>query len=78
MADDTVFPADEQLNKTTMDAVEYRHFRGRFSGGDFGKQRLGQAFCNHFKLPPSKLSSTLWELDGRDASAEIDKNFEFI
>lgn len=35
---------------SSIDAVEYRHFRSRFGAGDFGLQRFGQAFCNHFKL----------------------------
>lgn len=68
--------------KMTIDPVEYRYFRDRWAAKDYGAQRLGQAFHNHFGLHKSTQNKDkfdrLYEADGEDAETLINSLFEFI
>lgn len=45
--------ADEALE---LERARYEEFKALHTQGDFGNQRLGQAFYNHFKLHKLKKS----------------------
>ncbi len=64
----------------SIDPFEYGKFCRKFKDGEFGTQRLGQAFVNHFRLDRMSEKSfevALWELDGEEAKAAILKNVLF-
>lgn len=64
----------------SIEEVEYHHFRSRFDAGDYGKQRLGQAFYNHFnlhKMTNQTALQNIYDDDGRVAEQKIASLFEF-
>lgn len=67
--------------KPHIEKREYDIFIKRFKDGEFGSQRLGQAFYSHFELHKmhswkDKLDA-LYQKDERDAIDVIHEMFEF-
>ena len=61
-----------------LERARYEEFKALWTQGDFGDQRLGQAFYNHFKLHKLKGQTSLHELyeaDGDKASSLIHSLF---
>lgn len=61
-----------------IEKAAYLEFLNKHDSGDFGSQRLGQAFYNHFKLhrlSDQQLLESLYEADGRSALKIIDRIF---
>jgi len=55
-------------------------FKKRWFNGEFGQQRLGQAFYNHMnlhKLSDQDALNNLYELDGHEAVNMINTLFTF-
>ena len=58
----------------SIEQVEYEAFAQKFKAGEFGNQRYGQAFFNHFKLHKMTADvdlNRLYEMDGDDARLQI-------
>lgn len=66
------------LQNPTLEKAQYEVFLAKFSNKEFGTQRLGQAFYNHFnlhKVTDQDSFGLLYELDGEVAKAQIRKIF---
>lgn len=64
----------------SMEYSAYVKFQENFSSGQYGTQRYGQAFCDHFKLykmSDKKLVDHLYQLDGAPARLAIQQAFVF-
>lgn len=66
------------IDKPSIEKREYERFLQAYKAGDMGKQRLGQAFYNHFSL--HKLSNqtqlnNLYAKDGEHAMRSIQEIF---
>ena len=64
----------------SIERIEFSHFVMRYTLGEFGSQRFGQAFFNHFEL--HKMDKTnnpwldeLWEASIDDAMDIINEHF---
>lgn len=63
-------------NAIKVSPLDANNFIQHFHAGKFGAQRLGQAFCNEFKLPNSILEGKLFfEYDKKAAIDLIFENF---
>ncbi len=60
--------ADEALE---LERARYEEFKALHTQGDFGNQRLGQAFYNHFKLHKLKNQDLLHELYEADENKAL-------
>lgn len=68
----------QTFNHPSIEQTEYAVFVAKFKAGEFGNQRLGQAFFNHFQLHKMKSDTSLnrlYQLDGDDARLLINKLF---
>ena len=71
------------IDRPSIEKRAYESFRAEFRRGAYGTQRLGQAFCNRFRL--DKLSGdqarrhidNLWNSDGVVAHVLIERLFDF-
>ena len=73
MANDT-----KTFESPSIEQSEYTNFVVKFKAGEFGNQRYGQAFYNHFNLHKMKFDNNLqrlYELDGDDARLWIHSLF---
>lgn len=62
----------------SIEQAEYAVFVAKFKAGEFGNQRYGQAFFNHFNLHKMKSDTSLnrlYQLDGDDARLLINELF---
>lgn len=68
----------QTFNHPSIEQTEYAVFVAKFKAGEFGNQRLGQAFFNHFQLHKMKSDTHLnglYQKDGDDARIEIHRLF---
>lgn len=65
----------------TVEPHRYNDFAQKYAAQQFGAQRFGQAFCNHFELYKSTslrlLHDMLWEADFAEAQRLIRKHVNF-
>ncbi len=67
------------ISYPAVEEAEYRRFLRFFESGEFGNQRLGQAFYNHFNLHKVRDQDSLgnlYELDDDAAKAKIRELFD--
>lgn len=65
---------------TSIEKAEFAYFMGKINRGEFGNQRLGQAFWNHFslhKMADQSALQNLYEKDGEEALNLIRDLFDF-
>jgi len=62
----------------TIEKAKFDEFIRNFKAGEYGNQRLGQAFYNEFRLDKSSIDShNLWIKDGDSAMRSILSMVEF-
>lgn len=65
--------------RMSLDPEEYAIFVQLYHNGEYGKQRYGQAFYNHFclhKISDQAVLGNLYELDGNEAVKKIHSLFD--